>query len=412
MDRQIVYPGSIPLDTDFLLVQRQSMVALGILARAVFGSDPVLDGLLCSPAGGLSIVVGPGSLTALTVIDALPYGSLGTDGRALCKTGQVLDNTVLAVTAPAVGAQVWLIEASLSEVDGGPVALPYYNAAAPTVAWSGPSNSGLAQNTQRLMTVQLRARPGIAVTDGSQVAPPAAAGWIGLYWVAVTAGQGAVQTQDISVVPGAPFLQYRLPQLTPGFSRQAIFTGTTVWQVPAGVRLARIRLVGGGGGGGGGEETFGGGGGGAGGYAEAVVTVVPGAAIPVTVGLGGAGTAPGISGGSGGPSAFGPYGAGSELRALGGGGGGSNNSDSRGGQSGAGVSGTLALAGGFGGDGARVALVPGGAGGASAFGGGGRGSYLGGLPAQGQAPGSGGGGAYGAPSSGGTGAAGIVLVDY
>ncbi len=416
MDRQIVYPGSIPLDTDFLLIQRQAMVAIGVLARAVLGSDPVVDGLLCSPAGGLSVVVGPGSLTALAVVDGLPYGSLGTDGRALCKTGQVLDDTTLTISAPALGGQFWLIEASITEIDGGPITLPYYNAASPNISWSGPGNSGAAQNTQRAVPVLLRVRAGVAATDGSQSLPPPAAGWVPLYRIGVVAGQSVVGPGDITALADAPFLRFRLPQLTPGFSRQAIFTSTTIWPVPNGVRLARVRLVGGGGGGGGSDDSggrgFSGGGGGAGGYAEAVVSVIPGIPIPVTVGVGGAGAGPLSTGGAGGISAFGPYGAGSDTRALGGVGGGSDNPDSRGGQGGAGVSGSIALAGGYGSDGVRMSLLPGGSGGASAFGGGGRGAFLGGGPALGQAPGSGGGGAYGPSSTGGAGAAGIVLIEY
>jgi hypothetical protein len=37
MDRNIVYPGSIPLDTDLLSVNRNTMIGLGFLARAILG---------------------------------------------------------------------------------------------------------------------------------------------------------------------------------------------------------------------------------------------------------------------------------------------------------------------------------------------------------------------------------------
>ena len=39
MDRTLVYPGSIPLDTDILAVNRNAMIAIGCLARAVLGDD-------------------------------------------------------------------------------------------------------------------------------------------------------------------------------------------------------------------------------------------------------------------------------------------------------------------------------------------------------------------------------------
>jgi hypothetical protein len=45
MDRNIVYPGSVPLDTDLLTINRNTMVALGSLMQAVLGSGPLVDGL-------------------------------------------------------------------------------------------------------------------------------------------------------------------------------------------------------------------------------------------------------------------------------------------------------------------------------------------------------------------------------
>ena len=38
MDRILVYPGNIPLDTDILNTNRNSMVALGYLAQAILGT--------------------------------------------------------------------------------------------------------------------------------------------------------------------------------------------------------------------------------------------------------------------------------------------------------------------------------------------------------------------------------------
>ncbi len=74
MDRQIVYPGSIPLDTDILSIQRNAMVALGYLAQATLGTTTVVDGLFCSPTAPASLTVslGPGSITSLGVVDASP----------------------------------------------------------------------------------------------------------------------------------------------------------------------------------------------------------------------------------------------------------------------------------------------------------------------------------------------------
>ena len=70
MDRIMVYPGAIPLDTDMLATNRNAMVALGALAQMVVGSAPVVDGLACTPTSpaSLSVVVQPGSITQLSVV--------------------------------------------------------------------------------------------------------------------------------------------------------------------------------------------------------------------------------------------------------------------------------------------------------------------------------------------------------
>ncbi len=45
MDRNIVYPSAIPLDTDLLSVNKNAMIGLGFLAQAVLGTSTVVDGL-------------------------------------------------------------------------------------------------------------------------------------------------------------------------------------------------------------------------------------------------------------------------------------------------------------------------------------------------------------------------------
>ncbi len=414
MDRQIVYPGSIPLDTDLLHIQRNAMAAMGALARCVLGTGPVADGLGCVPvASGWGVVVGPGSLTALGTVDAAPYGSLGADPTPLVQTAVNTGFTTLSFTGPPDGSNVlcWLVQASLGPQDAGPVALPYWNAGNPAVPWSGPGNGGQAQNTQRLLRVALSVKAGAPQALGDPVPPAADPGWVGLYTVLTYAGRPQTVQVDIAVLPGGPFLPFVLPQLSPGFSRQETFGVTTTWRVPLGVRLARVRAVGGGAGGGGGDTDYGGGGGGAGGYAEAIVPVQPGAIIPVQVGTAGVGAGSRVDGQPGTDTWFGPVGSGA-VGAAGGMAGHSGNPDSAGGNSGGGLAGQFQAAGGAGGDGALVASVPGGLGGNSAFGGGGRSGLGGGLQNSGRAAGAGGGGGYGAGAPGGNGAPGIVIVEY
>src|SRR5487761_273044 len=81
MDRGIVYPAAIPLDTDFLGLNRNVMVALAGLLQATLGTGTVADGLACTPTApaSLTVVVGPGSITQLGPLDQNAYGSLAAD---------------------------------------------------------------------------------------------------------------------------------------------------------------------------------------------------------------------------------------------------------------------------------------------------------------------------------------------
>lgn len=416
MDRQIVFPGSIPLDTDLLNAQRSAMVALGYLAQATLGAGPVVDGLACAPTApaSMTVTVGPGGLAVLTTLDAIAFGSLPADNASpLVKMGVNTSSIPFTLTAPTTSGQSvnFLIQASLSEIDTSPVVLPYYNSANPSQPYAGPDNSGAAQNTQRLQRVQLQLKPGVAAPTGTQATPPVDNGWAGLVIVTVDYGQSAIGPASIVPHPSAPIVPFKLPQLAPGFSRQAVFavSGVTNWTVPQGVFRAKVRLVGGGGGGTGtNSASFSGGGGGAGGYAETVAALVPGQVVPVTVGVGGAGESYGVSGAVGGNSAFGTF-----CSATGGQGGiFMSATSSPGGGGGLGQGGAVNLAGGYGGDGMYNSMMVPGYGGASAFGGGGRGAVGGNNATLGQAAGSGGGGAYGLPGSGGNGAPGLVIVEY
>jgi len=415
MDRQIVYPGSIPLDTDILSIQRNVMVALGYLAQVTLGTTTVADGLACgatSPAS-LSVVVGPGSITQLGVVDTSAFGSLPPlPSDPLVRIGVNLDSMSFILTAPASPGQSinYLIEASLLEADATPVVLPYYNAANPSQPYSGPGNSGAAQMTQRLQSVQLQVKPGAPSTTGSQATPAVDVGWVGLYVVSVAYGQAAVTSDDITTMITAPFIRWKLPRLTPGTQNLAVFEPTTQgnWIVPAGVTIVKARIWGGGGAGGDGDSGAGGGGA-AGGYSEGFYAVSPGQVIYVTVGNGGAG-----AGSSGGNSSFGVLGV-----ALGGAPGASGSSGVGGGGAGSGGAGAgsgLSVTGGGGGD---PFLVSGSWN--SGAGGNGYGSN-GGLPVWGTptqvvagqtgvGPGGGGSGGVGL-GLGGNGAPGLVLVEW
>jgi hypothetical protein len=315
MDRNLVYPGSIPLDTDLLTVNLNAMIAVGYLAQAVLGQNTVVDGLVCAPTApaSLTVTVGPGSLTQLNVVDTTSYGSLPADiASPLVKIGINIAPTSFSAVPPSSSGQStnYLIQASFLESDVNPVVLPYYNAADPSQPYSGPSNSGTPQNTQRIQRVQLEFKAGVPAAAGQQQTPPVDEGWVGLYVVTVNYGQTAITSGNISVFSTAPFLTWKLPQLRPGFaSGVQTFTASGSFVVPAGVSQVEVELWGGGSGSYASLNNIPSGGGAGGGYArKRVGNLIPAQTIAVTVGAGGnGGTTSGAAPSAGGASSFGSY---------------------------------------------------------------------------------------------------------
>lgn len=190
MDRNIVYPGSIPLDTDLLATNRNAMIAVGALAQATLGTVPIIDGMLISPCvpASMSVVCSPGVITQFTNVDQNAYGSLAADtADGLVKMGINLAAVTFGIVAPITSGQAmnYLIEASFLESDVNPVVLPYYNAANPAAPYLGPNNTGVAQATQRIQRVQFQVKAGAPATVGSQATPSVDAGWSGLAVVTV-----------------------------------------------------------------------------------------------------------------------------------------------------------------------------------------------------------------------------------
>lgn len=314
MDRNIVYPGSIPLDTDLLSLNRNVMIALGYLAQAVFGAGPIVDGLLCSATtpASMQVLIGPGIITQVTVLDQFGYGSMLADTVSpLMKMGINKSATSFTLTAPTVPGQVsiYLIQATFQETDINPVVLPYYNASNPSQPYNGPANAGTSQPTVRSQIVQLQLKVSTAAA-GQAAAPPVDAGWIGLYTITVPYGQTAVSAPSIVPIPTAPFLSYRLPTLRPGFgSGCQTFATSGTYVVPPGVQQVEVELWGGGSGSFASVSGKPSGGGSGGGYArKRIVGLTPGQSVVVTVGPGG--SAGGVGGGAaaaGGTSSFGTY---------------------------------------------------------------------------------------------------------
>jgi hypothetical protein len=415
MDRVIVYPAAAPLDTDMLSTNLNAMIALGFALQAVFGKSTVVDGLtlLAQGSPNMTVTVNPGSIIVSTVVDQNAYGSLGSDPLdALVKIGVNLTPTAFTLTAPTTSgySQIYLLEAQFDEFDTGATVLPYYNATDPALPYQGPTNSGAAQNTLRVQHVALQVKAGTPAPTGTQTAPSADSGWVGLFAITVVNGQTAIVQAECnaSYLVTAPFINQKLGATNQGFGGALALTGSGDFTVPMGVTRLRYRVKGGGGGGGGGGASGQGNGGGGGGASKGYMTgLTPGQVIAYSQGTGGAaGAAGGGSGGNGTASTFGT------ITANGGTGGSGNGTGSIG-AGGTATGGEFNYSGGPGSFGYSFTGGPGdvgGKGGATGFGEstGDRSIASG---ASGLVPGEGGGG--GANSAGGgAGAAGEIEIEY
>lgn len=211
MDRGLIFPGQIPLETDLLFAQKASMVGLAKLAAAILGTSTMVNGFATTQTTvpSLGVSVAAGEIYQLANIDGTAYSSIAADTtHQILKQGVALDATTLAITPPGTaGFSInYLIQATFAEVDGTPVVLPYYNASNPSTAYSGPANAGTTNNTRRAGTVVLTAKAGTAATTGSQTTPAPDANNVGLYVVTVANGAATVVNANISAYASAPFI--------------------------------------------------------------------------------------------------------------------------------------------------------------------------------------------------------------
>lgn len=218
MHRHIVYPGSIPLDTDFLSAVKDSYYGAGWLAESAIGVNTQVVGLAVTPTSpaSLQVNVAPGAIYSLQTVDSAAYGALGTDANQFTKQGILAAGTTLTITPPGtVGQSInYLVQVAFAETDGNPIILPYYNASNPSVAWSGPNNTGVAQNTVRSDTCVVGLKAGAPAATGSQVTPAPDVGYTGVYVVTVAQGQTTITGGNIALLPTAPYFP-TLPQIPP-----------------------------------------------------------------------------------------------------------------------------------------------------------------------------------------------------
>jgi hypothetical protein len=211
LDRKIVYPGAIPLETDLLSTNKFAMIGLAKLAAAVLGTNTAVNGFTCIPTtpASTNVTLTPGEIYSMASVDGTAYSSLAADTtHQILKQGILMDPVVLGCPAPPTsGFSInYLIEVAYSDSDTNATVLPYYNASNPSQAFSGANNSGNAQNTVRQGAVSFSAKAGIAAATGSQTTPAPDPGYVGLFVVSVAYGQTAINSAAITQYPGAPFV--------------------------------------------------------------------------------------------------------------------------------------------------------------------------------------------------------------
>lgn len=208
MDRQIIYPGQIPLDTDLLNTNKFTMTAIAKLVAGVLGTQQIVNGLAVTQTTvpSMNVTVAPGEIYSSANIDSTTYGSLAADStHQVMKQGIMLDAVNLSCQAPGtVGFSInYLIQAAFNETDTGSVALPYYNASNPSMAWSGPANSGTPQATLRQDQCVVTVKAGASAATGTQATPAPDAGNVGLAVVTVAYGAANIVNANISQYVGA-----------------------------------------------------------------------------------------------------------------------------------------------------------------------------------------------------------------
>lgn len=211
MDRQIVYPGQIPLETDLLNTNKFAMIGLAKLASAILGNNTWLYGLACTPTApaSMAVTVSDGQIYSLQNIDGTPYSSLAADTmNSILKQGFHIKPASFSLSAPGTpGHSInYLIQVTYSDTDADPVILKYYNADKPSMAFNGPAGSNDAQSTVRAGRCSVYIKTGISARTGQQVTPAPDAGCIGAWVVSVQYGAGSIEAANIRMADGAPFL--------------------------------------------------------------------------------------------------------------------------------------------------------------------------------------------------------------
>src|SRR6185312_16022449 len=162
MDRPIIYDQAQGRDYDVLHGWREALRGLGQAVGDLLGSTATaVAGLAITPTSpaSLTLNIAAGDIYQQTAVDSSAYGEIGTDATQTMQQGFApAQQVTLSTSGLSAGQSRYaLIQATFSQTDEIPSddpnqgIEPYLNASDPSgPPWSGPNNSGQAQNTRRL----------------------------------------------------------------------------------------------------------------------------------------------------------------------------------------------------------------------------------------------------------------------
>ena len=220
MDRPIVYPAEMPVETDFLNVGRFAYEGFGLLVRDLIGTGTAVAGLPCTPTAtpSMTVNVGPGRIYTLANLEPTAIGQIAGLGglpadnnpdHQIVKQGLLRDTTLIGgsgspFTAPGTAGQSinYLIQAQFVTADSTPTQRTYFNSQNPTVAI--PSNV----SNVRMDQVALSVKAGTPAATGSQVTPTADAGCVPVWVITVANAQTTIVAGNIAQHPSVPILSF------------------------------------------------------------------------------------------------------------------------------------------------------------------------------------------------------------
>ncbi|OUJ16482.1 hypothetical protein [Acetobacter sp. DsW_063] len=159
MDRNIIYAGAVPLDTDMLYAGRFAKVGLGKLASQVYGDGvSAAEGFaLTFSTTAMTLTVGAGSVLAPGVVDVTAIGAT-TAGLAADSTAVTVQYLLTAASTLTLSAgTTYGIYAVCSDSDTTNTVAAFFNSSNPSQTLSGQGNDATAMPTVRSSTITIEA---------------------------------------------------------------------------------------------------------------------------------------------------------------------------------------------------------------------------------------------------------------